>query len=130
VGTHARSSLAGAFEAGARLFDDGRHWDAHEAWEERWRIETENAPRLFLQALIQLAAAFYKSRVVGDAAAAARLLDKAGAKLGAVASDPSWSSLEIGVELDALRALIEECFVQLERGSALEPRMIPRLKEQ
>jgi predicted metal-dependent hydrolase len=130
VGTDARSSLAEAFEAGARLFDDGRHWDAHEAWEERWRIETDAAPRLFLQALIQLAAAFYKSRVIGDAAAAARLLDKARAKLAVVASDPSWSSTEIGVDLDTLRALIEACSGQVERGSALERRMIPRLKEQ
>lgn len=109
------STLASAFEAGARLFDEGRHWDAHEAWEERWRIETNAAARLFLQALIQLAAAYHKAIAVGDAASATRLLEKARAKLDATAADPSWSPSELGVDLDALRAWV-----------SLEPRKIPR----
>ena len=125
VESDSRSSLDEAFEAGARLFDEGRHWDAHEAWEERWRIETSEASRLFLQALIQLTAAFHKSWVVGDAASAARLLAKARAKLEAVATDRGWSPAAIGVDLDALRALVDECSIDLERGP-LQPRTIPR----
>src|SRR5205085_11500788 len=106
-------SLAEAFEAGARLFDDGQHWDAHEAWEERWRIETNESARLFLQALIQIAAAFHKSRVVGDADSAARLLAKARAKLEAVAAGATWSPADLGVDLDALLALVETCAAEL-----------------
>jgi uncharacterized protein len=109
-------TLEEAFDAGARLFDDGRYWDAHEAWEERWRIETREGPRLFLQGLIQIAAAFHKKLVVGDAESAARLREKARAKLDAVASDGSWSPALLGVDLDELRAMLDD----------LEPRKISR----
>lgn len=111
------STFEEAFEAGARLFDDEHYWDAHEAWEERWRIETREAPRLVLQALIQIAAAFHKRRVVGDSESATRLLAKAHAKVDAAAA--------LGVDLDALRALIAESSTELARGG-LEHRAIPR----
>jgi SAM-dependent methyltransferase len=110
------STLEEAFDAGARLFDDGRYWDAHEAWEERWRIETREPARLFLQGLIQVAAAFHKKVVVGDAASAARLAAKARAKLDAVAADASWSPATLGVDLESVRAMLDD----------LEPRKIRR----
>ena len=118
-------SLAEAFEAGVRLFDDGHHWDAHEAWEERWRIETNESARLFLQALIQIAAAFHKSRVVGDADSTARLLAKARTKLETIAAAATWSPAELGVDLDAVRALVEACATEVAQGP-LEARRIPR----
>lgn len=112
------STLEEAFESGVRLFDNERYWDAHEAWEERWRIETREPARLFLQALIQIAAAFHKKRVVGDAESASRLLTKANAKLAAAAA--------LGVELDVLRALIAESAAELARGG-LAHRALPRV---
>ncbi len=48
------------FARGARLFDAGRFFEAHEAWEERWRVATDRAERDLLQGLIQVAAAFHK----------------------------------------------------------------------
>ena len=106
------STFEEAFTAGARLFDDGRYWDAHEAWEERWRIETREGPRLFLQALIQIAAAFHKARVVGDFESATRLLGRARAKLNE-ADDAS------------LCSMIDECVGELAEGR-LDPRHLPR----
>ena len=44
---------------GARLFDAGEWWEAHEAWETPWRTAT-GTERDFLQALILLAAALHK----------------------------------------------------------------------
>lgn len=44
---------------GARLFDAGEWWEAHEAWEVPWRTAT-GPERDFLQALILLAAALHK----------------------------------------------------------------------
>jgi hypothetical protein len=32
---------------GARLFDAGEFFEAHEAWEERWRVATDKAEREF-----------------------------------------------------------------------------------
>lgn len=43
---------------GVALFNAGRYWDAHEAWEEIW-LQSAGDARLGLQALIQMAAAFY-----------------------------------------------------------------------
>jgi tRNA (pseudouridine54-N1)-methyltransferase len=73
----------GAFARGARLFDAGAFFDAHEAWEERWRVEGDRAQRRFLQGLIQIAAAFHKVVVIGSTEAASRLLAKGLAKLDA-----------------------------------------------
>jgi len=44
---------------GARLFNDGRYWEAHEAWEDVWRTAA-GQERAFVQALILLAAALHK----------------------------------------------------------------------
>ena len=70
-----------AFARGARLFDAGAFFDAHEAWEERWLVETDETNRRALQGLIQIAAAFHKLVVVGSADSAARLLAKGLAKI-------------------------------------------------
>lgn len=46
------------FTRGVSLFNEGKFWHAHEAWEEVWRRRTEDE-RLFFQGLIQLAAAYH-----------------------------------------------------------------------
>ena len=73
--------LREAFVHGARLFDRGAFFEAHEAWEERWLIETEATSRQILQGLIQIAAGFHKFIVMHDSASASRLLAKGLAKL-------------------------------------------------
>ena len=45
--------------AGAVLFNAGKWWEAHEAWEAPWQRAT-GAERHFIQALILLAAALHK----------------------------------------------------------------------
>jgi predicted metal-dependent hydrolase len=70
-----------AFVRGARLFDAGEFFQAHEAWEERWLVETDAASRRMLQGLIQIAAALHKLVVVRNPESAARLLAKGLAKL-------------------------------------------------
>lgn len=72
-----------AFFQGARLFDSGAFFEAHEAWEEQWRVETDETARRFLQGLIQIAAAFHKLLVAGSDDAASRLLARGLAKLDA-----------------------------------------------
>jgi len=66
---------------GARLFDAGRFFEAHEAWEERWVALTDETERRILQGLIQVAAGFHKLFVTKSAASASRLLSKGIAKL-------------------------------------------------
>ena len=93
-----------ALIAGARLFDDGRYWDAHEAWEERWRVETDERERKFVQALIQIAAALHKRHVTKDEAATARLFAKALAKLEA---GPFRAAIEAAVDGSSVPRMVD-----------------------
>ena len=111
-------SVREAFETGARLFDAGEFWNAHEAWEERWRVESDPAQRRFLQGLIQIAAACHKLLVMGSPDSASRLFAKALAKLDVLPADLDLVSFRDGVGACA-RALEEGHF---ERAS------IPRLR--
>ena len=56
------------FNRGIQLFNAGKFWHAHEAWEQVWRRHHEES-RLFIQGLIQMAAAFHlmieKRRLTG-----------------------------------------------------------------
>jgi uncharacterized protein len=46
------------FRAGLDHFNAGEFWDAHESWETIW-LEAESDVHIFLQGLIQLAAAYH-----------------------------------------------------------------------
>ena len=48
------------FEHGCELFNRGRFFDAHEAWERLW-MHAHGPTRLFLQGLIQIAAGCHKA---------------------------------------------------------------------
>ncbi len=56
------------FIRGIELFNSGKFWHAHEAWEQVWRRHDEDS-RLFLQGIIQMAAAYHllveKRRLTG-----------------------------------------------------------------
>ena len=41
---------------GVELFNQGRYWDAHEAWEEAWAPDRHGPDRGFYKGLIQVAA--------------------------------------------------------------------------
>lgn len=43
---------------GLHLFNSHHFWHAHEAWEEHW-LQAAGEPKIFLQGLIQLAAAYH-----------------------------------------------------------------------
>ena len=83
------------FASGVELFNQGRYWEAHEAWERVW-LASDGARRTFLQGLIQLAAVYYhleRENLKG----ASRLRDSA---LGRLDSLPESFG---GIALDELR---------------------------
>lgn len=67
------------FQRGAALFDSGEYFLAHEVWEELWLAE-EGPEKIFLQGLIQAAAAFHHY-VRGNFSGAQSLLASAANKL-------------------------------------------------
>jgi predicted metal-dependent hydrolase len=108
---------------GARLFDAGQHFDAHEVWEERWRATTDETERRFLQGLIQVAAAFHKH----STESALRLLGKALVKLQACPDRFA------DFDLATFRTAIARCADRLARGQfelADVPQMSPLLRRQ
>lgn len=48
-----------ALEEGIRLFNEGKHWEAHEAWEDLW-LGLEGEDKVFVQGLIMAAAMLVK----------------------------------------------------------------------
>ncbi len=67
------------FRAGLDHFNAAEFWDAHESWETIW-LEAESDVHLFLQGLIQLAAAYHHVKR-GTYPGALRLFDAALQKL-------------------------------------------------
>jgi len=59
-------------ERGRGLFNEGRHYQAHEAWEEAW-LEEEGEVRRLLQGLIQVAAGYHKALVQDRPSGTAKL---------------------------------------------------------
>jgi predicted metal-dependent hydrolase len=45
-----------SLERGIELFNDGRYWEAHEAWEEAWMPDRKGPESGFYKGLIQVAA--------------------------------------------------------------------------
>lgn len=45
------------YQTGIALFNAGRFWDAHEAWEDSWKAASDPNTRLFFKGIIQTAAA-------------------------------------------------------------------------
>lgn len=105
---------------GAALFNAGRYFAAHEAWERIWRGAV-GADRTIVQGLIQAAAAMLH-RERGNSRGAERLWKRARAKL------ESAPEIYRGLAIGELRIALERCFVGLDRpGAANEPRPAPRL---
>jgi uncharacterized protein len=51
-----------SLERGIELFNEGRFWDAHEAWEEAWMPDRKGPDAGFFKGLIQVAAGCYHYR--------------------------------------------------------------------
>ena len=95
---------------GLEEFRAGRFFDAHEEWETLW-LESEGDAKLFLQALIQIAAACYHL-TRGNVAPGTRLLSLAERKLA------PFGDAYAGIRLDLLRRGITTAQDQLRGGAA------------
>lgn len=87
----------GAYLAGARRFDEGLFWEAHEVWEGVWNAARgrDEAQAVFVQGLIQLAAGRFKERT-GSPDAARELAARGLAKVRAVLDATGAGYLGVG----------------------------------
>ena len=112
-------------ERGADLFNRGLYWEAHEAWEELW-LELEDEPKLLVQGLIQVAAAYYKATVQMQAGGCVRLLVTALQKLEPLPRD------FMGVETTRFVPAVRRTLAEAQRWlageiAAVDPALLPRV---
>ena len=107
------------FRQGIDLFNQGRFFDAHEAWEEIWRSTTPE-PRDLFQGLIQIAAALYQFLDLHRNEAPRRTLAKARKRL-----EP-YAPAALGIDVGDLLEQVGRWEAWLERREG-EPPPVPAL---
>jgi hypothetical protein len=95
---------------GIELFNRGEFWESHEAWEQIWMRHAEPS-RVFLQALIQLAAAYHQLQR-GIHHGVAKHLNNVALKLG------PFSGRFFGVDVDAVKEAVASGQAEVERVGA------------
>jgi hypothetical protein len=96
------------FTHGVQLFNSGKFWNSHEAWEQVW-IRHDEDERLFFQGLIQLAAAYHQLIVKKNYRGLLNNFDKAYPKLEVF--QPKY----LGVHVLPLLRFIEQGKKEVER---------------
>jgi hypothetical protein len=107
------------FQKGLEAFNSAHFYDAHEHWEELW-LETPNPKKMFLQGLIQVAAAFHhysRANLQGTR----NLLQAGLLKLD------RFPEVHGGIEVEALREAVRKWLAALNAGKIPESGKPPRI---
>ena len=105
--------LAEFFQQGIDLFNEGKFFECHEAWEEVWKRSDGDA-KLFYQGIIQAAVAILHAQR-GNLTGAASLYSKASAKLDHLPSE------HMGIALGGLRDALKDFFAIVLKGESIPP---------
>ncbi len=114
----ARKSLSEFFDEGIDLFNEGKFFECHEAWEEVWK-RSEGEAKLFYQGIIQAAVAILHAQR-GNLNGAASMYAKASAKLDHLPAE------HMGIALGDLREALKKFFAVALKAESLPP--LPKLK--
>lgn len=96
-------------ERGINLFNERRYFEAHEEWEEEWRVLGQGDDKTLLQGLILAAGSFYHY-VRRECAGAVELLKRSGSALrSGVERHPDMSIAEFISRLEMLQGEFEKC---------------------
>jgi predicted metal-dependent hydrolase len=98
----------GRYHKGLEAFNSGHFYEAHEHWEEVW-LETANPEKMFLQGLIQVAAAFHHHSRANRQGTQNLLL------AGLLKLD-RFPEIHGGLEIEALRRAVREWLAALDAG--------------
>jgi predicted metal-dependent hydrolase len=105
---------------GIALFNDRKFWHAHEAWERDWLV-ADGDEKVFLQGLIQLAAAYHHVQR-GTYRGGVRLFDKALEKLSRLPAGYAGVDRSEGVARGAQHR------EQIARGEHIAEEELPKLR--
>lgn len=114
------------FREGVAAYQRGAYYEAHERWEELWRVEPDGPRRRFLQGLIQTAAALHKLFSMKSASGSIRLFERAKGHLEGVPDGMG------GLSVKTLLAGIDRALAELPRLAAesrtdLDASLVPAL---
>ncbi len=99
------------FEEGIDLFNEGKFFECHEAWEEVWK-RSAGEEKLFYQGIIQAAVAILHAQR-GNLTGAASLYSKASAKLDHLPPE------QMGLALGELREALKDFIAKATNGEPL-----------
>lgn len=108
------------FQKGLEAFNSEHFYDAHEHWEEVW-LETQNPEKIFLQGLIQVAAAFHHYSRANSLGC--RNLLQAGLLKLDFFPEEHW-----GLAIEPLRVSVRQWLVPLRAGEIPVRVKIPRIQ--
>src|ERR671915_130271 len=106
---------------GGALFDDGMYWEAHEVWEEVWRMRKGRPDRDFLKGIIQGAAGMWHA-TQGNYKGAVSVMSRAVEYLEPYR--PARDGIDVERLSAALREAVAACQAALDGGPAPRLRMI------
>jgi uncharacterized protein len=109
----------GALAEGLACYRGGEFFEAHEHWEGVW-LELQEPEKSFLQALIQMTAAFHHLKV-GNSTGAASLLRRTLRRLEACPTSFG------GIAVAPLCSEVGEWIRALESGDSARPDVVPRI---
>ena len=108
------------YEEGIDLFNQGRFFECHEAWEEIWK-RSDGELKLFYQGLIQAAVAILHAQR-GNLEGARSLYEKASAKLDPIPQE------HMGLAIAELRVELRRFIEVASRGDSSPLPIPPRLR--
>jgi predicted metal-dependent hydrolase len=111
---------SGGLAEGLHCYESGEYFEAHEHWEGVW-LNCDEPEKTFLQALIQITAAFHHYQRKNFRGTAS-LLRAALRKLEAFPSDYG------GIDVEGVRASVRECLRALDSGEQLMEMRVPRIR--
>lgn len=110
-----------AFVRGVELYEQGRFWDAHEAWEHLWReVARDSGDAALLQGLIQCAAACLKVEQ-GKRDSAERLTARALGHLGRAIDGEADTR---GLDLPAFASAFADWMATSPRDAGARPALV------
>ncbi len=109
----------GALAEGLRCYKTGEFFDAHEHWESVW-LKCDQPEKTFLQALIQITAAFHHLQRKNTKGTVSLLR-------GALRRLDSFPAAYAGIEVEAVRESVRAWLSALDRGEPLTTLTIPRI---
>jgi predicted metal-dependent hydrolase len=110
----------GALAEGLECYTTGEYFEAHEHWESVW-LKCEEPEKTFLQALIQITAAFHHFQRKNFKGTASLLR-------GALRRLDSFPAAYQGIEVEAVRESVRAWLLALDREGILPNLSIPRIR--